>query len=362
MTELETKLAVIHDLLQKHHLDALLLQRISSFAWATCGGSGYINTATTTGEATLLITPQGRYLLTSNIEAPRFEQEEKLKEQGWQFEISPWYLTSDAIARLTQGMKVGTDLPDPVMTDLSAELAVLRMNLLPEEQARYRTLGKIAAEAMDAAIRAVQPGMNEYEAAALLAAETFNRHALPIVNLIASDERIFNFRHPLPVDKKIEKYAMLVLCARQNGLIASITRLVHFGALPAELVKKEAAVLHVDAAVNWGTRPGMTIGQVFNHIQQAYAEVGYPEEWHLHHQGGSAAYEPREIVGKPGSTAHVALGQVYAWNPSITGFKSEDTVLITETGCDVLTEIDGWPMMDIEINGQTVHRPRILVR
>ena len=63
------------DLLAKHHLEALLLQRVSSFAWATCGAASYINTAATTGDASLLITPSGRYVLTNNIEAPRLEQE-----------------------------------------------------------------------------------------------------------------------------------------------------------------------------------------------------------------------------------------------------------------------------------------------
>jgi hypothetical protein len=65
------------------------LQRVSSFAWATCGAASYINTATTTGEATLLITKDARYLITNNIEAPHYEKEEKLKEQGWDFQIGP---------------------------------------------------------------------------------------------------------------------------------------------------------------------------------------------------------------------------------------------------------------------------------
>lgn len=53
----------------------------------------------------------------------------------------------------------------------------------------------------------------------------------------------------------------------------------------------------------------------------AYAEAGFPDEWHLHHQGGPAGYEPREYVATPRSTDVVLVGQVYAWNPSITGTK-----------------------------------------
>ena len=46
MTELDLKLDRIKDLLAKYGVNALVLQRSASFAWATCGGASYINTAT----------------------------------------------------------------------------------------------------------------------------------------------------------------------------------------------------------------------------------------------------------------------------------------------------------------------------
>lgn len=45
-----------------------------------------------------------------------------------------------------------------------------------------------------------------------------------IVNLIATDERIYNYRHPLPTDKKLDKYAMVVLCGRKQGAGLPVTR------------------------------------------------------------------------------------------------------------------------------------------
>jgi antitoxin VapB len=202
--------------------------------------------------------------------------------------------------------------------------------------------------------------MREYEIAGRLAEETYRQGALPIVNLIATDERIFGFRHPLPQDKKMEKYAMLVLCGRRHGLVCSVTRLVHFGPLSDELKKKQAAVTQVDARIIAGTRPGKTLAQMFGEIQQAYADAGFPGEWQLHHQGGPAGYEPREFVANPRAEQHVAAGQAYAWNPSITGVKTEDTVLITPDGFEVMTEIPGWPMVEVPVGGQTVRRPLIL--
>jgi antitoxin VapB len=363
MSELETKLARITQLLDQHHLDALYLARISSFAWATCGAAAYINTATTTGEASLLITRHGRYVVTNNIEAPHYDKEEKLKEQGWEIEAGPWFLPSDAIEKHAGGLKLGADICMPGAVDLSNELAELRMNLLPEEQARYREVSQLSAQALEAAARATHPGMDEYEIAALLAQETYSRGLTPIVDLIATDERIYNFRHPLPYrGKKMEKYAMLVLCGRRYGLVTSVTRLVHFGPLPDELKKKQAAVAHIDAHVITGTRPGATLSDMFTKIQQAYAAAGYPDEYRLHHQGGSAGYEAREFLCKPGVDVKVAAGQAYAWNPSITGCKVEDTVLIHADGFEIMTEMPGWPTTDVVVDGKTIRRPAILER
>jgi antitoxin VapB len=51
---------------------------------------------------------------------------------------------------------------------------------------------------------------------------------------------------------------------------------------------------------------------------------------------------------------------VYAWNPSITGTKSEDTILVGPHGNEVLTGIEGWPALSVTVDGQTVARPAIL--
>ena len=360
MSELDMKLQRIQDLLQQHRAEALLLNRVSSFAWATCGAASYINTAASDGVGSLLITPTGRYLITNNIEAPRFEREEGLAAQGWEFRVAVWHENNPAVADLTRGLTLAADGPYPGAIDLSGEMARLRANLLPEEGARYRTVSALCAQAMNTAIRAVRPGLTEYEIAALLDRETFARGVQPIVNLIATDDRIYNFRHPLPADKKMDKYAMLVLCGRKYGLVTSVTRLVYFGRLPDDLRRKMIGVASIDAAFIAATRPGRALNEAFKRATDAYAMTGFPHEWHLHHQGGPAGYEPREWVATPAATEVVTLGQVYAWNPSITGVKSEDTILVGPGGNEVLTVMPDWPMLIVEADGQNIPRPAIL--
>jgi antitoxin VapB len=60
-------------------------------------------------------------------------------------------------------------------------------------------------------------------------------------------------------------------------------------------------------------------------------------------------------------TEVVRIGQVYAWNPSITGIKSEDTILVAAIGNEVLTAIDSWPRLSVEVDGQLWERPAVLV-
>lgn len=360
MSELERKLERIRGLLRDRSLDGLLLRRVSSFAWATCGAASYVNTASTFGEASLLVTSGARYLLANNIEATRLEQEEKLTDQGWELRIAPWHGGAASGDDPMRGLRLGADAPHPEALDLSAEIARLRAELTPEEGERFRRLGRACADAMSAASRGVRPGQSEHEIAAALSQACMSRGVQAIVILVAGDERIFSFRHPLPTAKTLARHAMLVLCGRRDGLVCSITRLLHFGRLDDDLRRRHDAVVRVDAAMISATRPGVSMGEVFRVAVNAYAENGWPDEWRNHHQGGPAGYEPREWVATPESADVVRAGQAFAWNPSITGTKSEDTILVGESGSDVLTAIADWPMIDVSVAGRRIERPAIL--
>jgi antitoxin VapB len=183
-----------------------------------------------------------------------------------------------------------------------------------------------------------------------------------VVLLIAVDERIDRYRHPIPTTKKLKRRAMLVLCARQHGLIVSLTRLVHFGKLSAELKRRHRAVCTVDAVLMSNTRIGTPIREVFRRGVAVYTQHGFTDEWQLHHQGGPCGYEPRDYLGSPKAAGVVLENQAFAWNPSIAGTKSEDTVLATTKGPQIITESSDWPMVRIDWQGETLLRPDILVR
>ncbi len=359
-SESAVKTRRLQSLLERHQVDAVLLRQAANFAWLTGGAASYVNTAATNGAASLLITPFGRYVITDNIEATRLKREEQLEDQGWEFRTAPWFEADEAVFELTRSCHLGADHAYPGAVDLSAEFPRLRVQLTPEEGQRFRQLGRLCADAMDEAIRSLHTGMTEYEIAGALADSVERRGVLPTVNLIATDERIFRFRHPLPTGKRLERYAMLILCGRMQGLVCSLTRLVHFGRLPDDLRRKAEAVARIDAGYIAATRPGRRLSDIFEEGTQAYRRQGFADEWRLHHQGGPAGYEPREFIVTPTTDDAVSLGQAYAWNPSITGVKSEDTILVGAAGNEVLTSIPGWPTVKVDFPGSAIDRPAIM--
>ena len=147
-------------------------------------------------------------------------------------------------------------------------------------------------------------GDSEHEIAGLLDYHVRRAGCTPTVTLVAADERVGKFRHPIPTNKTVEHYAMVVGCAAYKGLISCATRFVCFRPM-TELEDRLQSLAHIDAAVNLSTKPGRTLGELFFILQRAYEEHGYDGEWRKHHQGGPTGYLNREVIAYPGSDVKV---------------------------------------------------------
>ena len=104
------------------------------------------------------------------------------------------------------------------------------------------------------------------------------------------------------------------------------------------------------------------VKDIFRQAVAAYDAVGFADEWQLHHQGGPCGYQGRDYLGTPTADGVVLENQPFAWNPSITGTKSEDTILATSQGTQVITPATNWPMVSVEDEDGLWLRPDILVR
>lgn len=357
--EIASKLEALRARMASKGVGVLHLTTEPNTAWITAGATTYIDEAKDAAAFGVAVTSNRAFVLTDTIEAPRLRDEELLDQLGFEIVAEPWYNRGAFAASLGANKRIGRDLPGDDV-DMSAEIQPLRMTLSANEQARMREVSAEAAQIMAEAIQATRPGMTEFEAAGLLAGVSRKRGGTATVALVGSDDRIYNFRHCLPTFKSIERYAMLVLCYRRYGLVTALTRLVYFGALPDELRATALAVAKVDAAMIHGTQPGKTHADLFALAKETYISEGYPEAIEEHHQGGSIAYLSREILATPATDAPIAVGHAFAWNPSIRGAKSEDTILLTEDGPEVLTTVANWPTWTVNIDGHDIARPAIL--
>lgn len=344
-------------------LDAAALCTTANFAWFTCGGSNYVGIATETGAAAVVVTRQARYIVCDNIESRRIEDEE-VAGLGFKFRTCEWHEArkEDVIREIVGDGICGCDVPLDGARDLSAMLDACRRSLTPPEIARYERLGQDVGECLAVTARLIEPGMTEHQIAAALDKRLRERGIVPIVTLVAADERIERYRHPIPTDKKAGRCVMLVTGARKWGLIVSATRMVHFGPVSPELRRKHDAVARVDAELIAATTVAARMGDIFERGVAAYREVGFPDEWKLHHQGGPTGYKSREFRVTRRTEQRVAENQAFAWNPSITGTKTEDTIIATTLGPKIISLSGGWPVIEIDVGGRTVPRPDILER
>ncbi len=352
-TEVAVKRQRVREFLQCRSLAGVLLTRQSSFSWYTAGGDNFVAINSDTGAAPILVTGEKDYIIADNIEAPRIQTEE-IAGLGFELLQFDWYQPErkeQIIKNLTQGETIATDAGP-----LADEFAQLRYSLTGSEIERYRWLGKNTADSMSEVCQSLRVGIKESQIAGRLSEDLLSKKIVPVVLLVAADDRIEKFRHPLPTERRLVRYTMIVVCARRWGLIASMTRLVHLGKLPELLRKKHNAVVQVDATFISHASPGVPVKQIFEKAVNSYKQVGFADEWKLHHQGGATGYGTRDFKAGFDSTQVVQENQAYAWNPSITGTKSEDTVIALPDRTEVITEIQDWPM--IQIAG--INRPDIL--
>jgi Xaa-Pro dipeptidase len=359
--ELSAKHDAVVAWLREEGLDGLLLKRNENIAWLSGGAVELrVLTPNETGVASLLVTADGkRYYFTTANEAPRLGDEE-FGALDFEPVIFPWYAdgTDEKALELTHG-RLASDVPMEGVN--RAHLYPLRASLQESEIARFRWLGTQTAEATTTVLKGLTPGLTEYEMEGRVAEALLSRGILPSVYLMAADERILKYKHAVARGKRLEKYAMLNLCARKWGLTVSITRFAHFGALPAELAERFHAAAQVNAALLDATRVGATSAKLFGVAKDAYAREGFAGDEQTHHQGGATGYWEREWVATPEGTETVVNNQVFAWNPSVRGGKVEDTVLLTDGRIELLTPTPELPALASDANGNDYPATGVLI-
>jgi Xaa-Pro dipeptidase len=325
----------LRSIMEDRGLGALLLRRPANFAWYTGGADNRVDHDDPLGVAAIVVTNEAEYVLTDNIEAPRMRGEQTpemdIAEHPWH--TGPWALLKE----LASG-PIGYDHPSDFAPDVSEGISPLRHVLDDEAIERYRRLGEDAAEAISEAASSLSPDTDELEAAAGLAAACRRRGMFSPVLLAASAGRLGRFRHPIPRGGLLGARAMLVVCAERGGLYANLTRMIPFEDPDPETLRCQEACEEILRRMRQeATRPGTTLAEAFDLCRTFYAEAGFPDGWQDHHQGGTTGYASREVVASPETRQEIRAGQAFAWNPSLSDAKAEETFVLLPQGPEVLT-------------------------
>mgnify|MGYP000052320591 CR=1 FL=1 len=353
--------------LDETDLDAVWFARPNSFAWLT-GGSNVVDREGAVGVAAAgYDREQGFRVVTDTIEALRLREEEV--PDAFAVDAVDWYADSLADA-------VADRSPTPAAADFdvpgfeSVDATALRQPLADADIDRYRAVGADVADCIESVARSITPADTERAVATDLRAELESRGLVAPVVLVGGSERARSYRHYTPTDASVGDYALLSVTAHRGGLYASATRTVAFDA-PDWLADRHRAAAQVEAtalaATQQAAAAGDDAGTVFGAIQDAYAAIGWPDEWTNHHQGGAAGFAGREWIATPDHDAGVFAPMAYAWNPTVQGAKSEGTVLVTDETTEPLTTTDGWPTIEAAAVGGfdgdlTLRRPAVLHR
>lgn len=358
MTEIADKLATIRRCMATAGLAAVRLRGSDWFAWATAGGSSVVLSTSEVGVAEVLVTASEAWVVTDAIEEWRLREEEVPAELPiW---AHPWAEPErrEAFVAERAGGAVASDRPAAGERALPPELVVARWSIGQAEIERYRALGRAAARAMTEVMRAARPEWRERGLAGAGAEALWGQGIEPALILVAGARRLPVHRHPTPQDEPLGARAMMVFCARRHGLFACFTRHVYFRTPDAEQRRLAAAVAVVESAALSASRPGTRLSQVYAALAEAYARVGHARALAEHHQGGPCGYAAREAIARPGSSPALVDRGAVAWNPSLPGFKIEDTALVRGAELEFLTVDPEWPT--VQVDGRA--RPDLLVR
>ena len=367
--EIAEKTGRLTRMLAAEGLGGVVLVAQPNFAWLTAGGNNGIDTSREQGACALVVGADGKqHVLASRIEMTRLLEEElagtdfEPAEFGWEEEkAQPTFLADLAAKVVGGGATLGSDLPlGPNVRVVDGAVSRCRYQLTQPESERYRQLGRDAGEVLGAVARSLTPGLTEDEIARRVADALAARGMRSVVTLAAADERIAKFRHPVPTAKTWERVVMLVSCARRQGLVASLSRIVCAGEVPEELKRRMGASARVNARLLAATRPGAVGSELYRVAAEAYAGEGFPGEERLHHQGGAAGYRTRDWVAHPASTETVQDNQAFAWNPTVTGSKAEETCIASAEGVEVITKSPDWPQIPVRVGGREYLSPDVL--
>ncbi|HWR53435.1 MAG TPA: Xaa-Pro peptidase family protein [Bryobacteraceae bacterium] len=254
--------------------------------------------------------------------------------------FEPAGLTWQAWNRINEGLPLNTSLyPAPPLAE-----SMRRIKSASEVEAIRRSV-ITNSKAFERASRKIAPGITE---AALAAAIEHQMRLLgaekPAFDTIVASGPHTALPHAVPRDVAVRpKQLVLVdMGCFQAAYASDMTRMAFTGTPPPRVRRLYKAVLEAQLAACDAVRAGVQAGTVDRAARRVLRGYGY-ERLFIHSTGhglGLEIHEPPRIGRRDPSV--LQAGMVITIEPGAYiegygGIRIEDTILVTETGCEILT-------------------------
>ena len=343
------QLADIIGQFESHKLDALLVSHLPNIRYLT-GFTG--------SNALLLITSKRSTLFTDS----RYTTQAANQYSGPMIIVhGPLYVRALQAAKGQRLQRIGLEgnhttlnqyqaMQDKLwlgatLTAVPSLVEQLRMVKTEAEINAIRHSVKVNSQAYERACRRLKPHMTESQAAAELDYQMrrLGADASAFSTIVAAGPHAA-LPHAQPGIEPVglNRLLLIDMGAACHGYMSDMTRMVCFGKPSRRMQFIHNAVLEAQQAALAAVKPGVTAHSVDRKARAVLAQHGLQEQF-IHSTGHGLGLEIHELprLGK-GDRTELVAGMVITIEPGVyltgeLGVRIEDTVVVTESGCDILT-------------------------
>ena len=228
---------------------------------------------------------------------------------------------------------IGRIIEEQRMVKSASEMSLIRRSVATNSEAYSKTIRRVHAGAremdiaaeLDYQMRAIGAEKAAFETIVAAGQRTALPHAHPTTHRLGENELL-----------------LIDMGASQEGYASDMTRVAHTGVPPKRILRMYKAVLEAQLAALQSVRAGVTTGEVDaaarNVLKRHELDAAFVHS--TGHGLGLEIHEPPRIARKDKIKLQAGMAitiEPGAYIDGLGGIRIEDTVLVTEHGCEVLT-------------------------